>query len=286
MNHILIENNSFKYSTGTINGRSVSKNYIMKQKNNFKFIYVKKGHLNVTFLNEKIILNKNQCILVNKDVEIVINADCDTEAEYLQFLDLFFNITPELKLITEESKLYNDDSFYKLITCKSNHEQPIFHYLNVLGKLSNRKKNVLNKLLIQNTIQQIILLTVSIYDNYDENFEKSFDETLINELKILISQNIKKERSLKFYSEKLNISCHKLNKICEKALGITFKQFIEMKCINLIKVKLELNSFSLKEIAFEFNFSDVSNFHRFFKRNTGITPKQYLKKIKESQVFN
>lgn len=279
MDDVIIESNSFNYSSGTIICESVPKTYIMKQEKKIKMLCVKKGNVKIKFLDQSIKLNTYEFILFNKNVEIVIHVDKNTTVTYLQFSELFFKINPELKLIEEVSKLFNNKNIYNKVTFHKNHENTILHYSNILDKLNVRKSNTLNKLLIQNTIQQIILLTVSLYDSYETNIEPNFNKDFLDKLNKTISENVKYERSIKFYSEKLNINSTKLNKFSENRFGVPFKHYIEKRCINLIKSKLELDLTSLKEIAFEFNFSDISNFHRFFKRNTGITPTEYLKSI-------
>ena len=76
------------------------------------------------------------------------------------------------------------------------------------------------------------------------------------------------------YAQQLKISAAQLNKICRKYSGLSAQQMIHFKQISGIKKLLRGNK-SIKEIAYEFEFSDPSNFNRFFKKLTGITAQQY-----------
>ncbi|MNI48475.1 DNA-binding transcriptional activator FeaR [compost metagenome] len=76
----------------------------------------------------------------------------------------------------------------------------------------------------------------------------------------------------------LNISPKILNKLCNQYSGLSAQQMIHQKLISEIKKELILKK-SAKEITYAFGFSDPSNFNRFFKRNTGITPQQFQKEV-------
>ncbi|WP_337085251.1 helix-turn-helix domain-containing protein [Elizabethkingia anophelis] len=94
----------------------------------------------------------------------------------------------------------------------------------------------------------------------------------------LLEKKFVDDRSVDAYSKVLNISTGFLNKICRQFSGLSAQQMIHYKLISEIKKQLYQNK-SAKEIAYEFGFSDPSNFNRFFKKFTGITPQQYRKKI-------
>jgi AraC-like DNA-binding protein len=79
---------------------------------------------------------------------------------------------------------------------------------------------------------------------------------------------------VKTYSQLLKISSVQLNKICRQYSGLSAQQMIHNKLISEIKKQLRSNK-SVKEIAYEFDFSDPSNFNRFFKKLTGTTAQQY-----------
>ncbi len=76
------------------------------------------------------------------------------------------------------------------------------------------------------------------------------------------------------YSRVLKISSAQLNKLCRKYSGFSAQQMIHHKQLSEIKKQLR-GSKSIKEIAYEFNFSDPSNFNRFFKKLTGTTAQEY-----------
>lgn len=77
-----------------------------------------------------------------------------------------------------------------------------------------------------------------------------------------------------FYAQRLGISSTHLNKICRQYSGLSTQQVIHHRLISEIKKQLRCNR-SVKEIAYEFDFSDPSNFNRFFKKLTGSTAQQY-----------
>ena len=76
------------------------------------------------------------------------------------------------------------------------------------------------------------------------------------------------------YIQLLGISASHLNKICRQHSGLSAQQMIHCKLISEIKKRLRDN-WPASEIAYEFDFSDPSNFNRFFKKLTSQTPQQY-----------
>ncbi|MBK1896165.1 AraC family transcriptional regulator [Chryseobacterium paridis] len=94
----------------------------------------------------------------------------------------------------------------------------------------------------------------------------------------LLEKNFVSDRTVEAYTHMLNISSGFLNKICRQFSGLSAQQMIHHKLVSEIKKQLYQNK-SAKEIAYEFGFSDPSNFNRFFKKLTGTTPQQYRRKV-------
>lgn len=76
------------------------------------------------------------------------------------------------------------------------------------------------------------------------------------------------------YSRMLKVSAAHLNKVCRQYSGLSAQQMIHHKQLSEIKRQLRSNK-SIKEIVYEFEFSDPSNFNRFFKKLTSVTAQQY-----------
>lgn len=76
------------------------------------------------------------------------------------------------------------------------------------------------------------------------------------------------------YAQMLGISSTHLNKICRQYSGLSAQKMIHHRLVSEIKKQLR-GSRSVKEIAYSFDFSDPSNFNRFFKKLTGATAQQY-----------
>lgn len=95
-----------------------------------------------------------------------------------------------------------------------------------------------------------------------------------------LTRDFKLSRSVAYYAGKLNISPKYLNAIVRKATGQTPKAIIDHYVTMHIKLDLRTTPVSVKQMAWDYHFSDESFFCRHFHRHTGMTPQEYRRKYK------
>ena len=97
---------------------------------------------------------------------------------------------------------------------------------------------------------------------------------LFNRFMMLLERDYKISRDVNYYAEKMNISSKYLTNIVNQVTGHTPKTIIDQYVILQLKLHLKRSTQSIKEMAWEFHFADVSFFCRYFKKHTGLTPQQ------------
>ena len=97
---------------------------------------------------------------------------------------------------------------------------------------------------------------------------------LFNRFMMLLESDYKISRDVNYYAEKMNISSKYLTNIVSQVTGHTPKTIIDQYVILQLKMHLKRTTQSIKEMAWEFHFADVSFFCRYFKKHTGLTPQQ------------
>ena len=97
---------------------------------------------------------------------------------------------------------------------------------------------------------------------------------LFNRFMMLLEKDYKISRDVNYYAEKINISSKYLTNIVNQVTGHTPKTIIDQYVILQLKMHLKRTTQSIKEMAWEFHFADVSFFCRYFKKHTGLTPQQ------------
>ena len=95
-----------------------------------------------------------------------------------------------------------------------------------------------------------------------------------NRFMMLLEKDYKISRDVNYYAEKMNISSKYLTNIVNQVTGHTPKTIIDQYVILQLKLHLKRSTQSIKEMAWEFHFADVSFFCRYFKKHTGLTPQQ------------
>ncbi len=103
----------------------------------------------------------------------------------------------------------------------------------------------------------------------------SRDELYFETFLDLLFQHYKIEHQVEFYADKIHITAHYLTKIVKRLTGQTVSDFITQLVYREAEQLLKQPKLSIQQIASALNFSDQSAFGKFFKRNAGMSPKEY-----------
>ncbi len=100
------------------------------------------------------------------------------------------------------------------------------------------------------------------------------EDILSNFLKQLAA-HFKEERSVQFYADALFITPKHLTKTVKELTTKTCGEFIDDMVIAEAKILLGDLSYSVGQVADHLHFSDQFFFSKFFKRRTGLSPREY-----------
>lgn len=100
-------------------------------------------------------------------------------------------------------------------------------------------------------------------------------QELFLQFKRLIKQHCMQERSIPYYASQLHVTPHHLSATIKKASGQSVMYWINRATIQEAKLLLKTNGMMAYEVANRMNFPSASAFSKFFKRETGLTPRAY-----------
>jgi AraC-like DNA-binding protein len=100
---------------------------------------------------------------------------------------------------------------------------------------------------------------------------------LFQRFNALIERDYKKSRDVSYFASLLHITPKHLNTITHKVTNLSSKVIIDHYTMMQLKLLLRNSSQSIKEIAWDYNFSNSSFFCRYFKHHAGMAPQQYRK---------
>ncbi|WPP48030.1 helix-turn-helix domain-containing protein [Catalinimonas niigatensis] len=120
----------------------------------------------------------------------------------------------------------------------------------------------------------LIILKLSQHSN-DLTLSNPTTLSLLYTYKKLVNQRFADLKLVSEYAEALHSSTARLNEACQTALGKNASTIIKERIVLEAKNLLFHTNKTVTEIATDLRFSDASNFVRFFKSHTGLTPHKY-----------
>lgn len=103
--------------------------------------------------------------------------------------------------------------------------------------------------------------------------------TLYERFLQLVQLHCMKEREVRFYSNKLNITPKYLNYICKVNTQITASEWIQRYAKERILLLLQNKELNISEIADEMDFSSRSFFTRYVKKLLGLSPSEFRNRV-------
>ncbi|WP_435262202.1 helix-turn-helix domain-containing protein [Tenacibaculum sp. nBUS_03] len=145
-------------------------------------------------------------------------------------------------------------------------------------KIEKKKKlSVINKLNNNTKEKQPI--------KKEYNIDIELENQILSEIKKINSSNIflKSDFSVSSITEEINTNSTYVSFVFNKHYKESFKQFYTKKRINYIinklKTDVKYKKYSIQALGEEIGYTNASAFSRAFKKQTGLTPSSFLKKL-------
>lgn len=217
---------------------------------------------------------------------------------------LFINVPENIIQIRQAENfiiypIFIASSFLRRIKASPKNILSLYMYVknNPFFEVSEDEKNALKKFyfLIENTLQSTDYSKTEIMEglvyallfkldaitcrNYprEETLThcKSRIESIFEEFMQLLASCHTKERGVKYYASQMNITPNYLSGAIKEYSGKTASEWIDEYVILESKTLLKHSKMSIQEIAYYLNFPTQTFFGKYFKRITGISPKEY-----------
>ena len=94
---------------------------------------------------------------------------------------------------------------------------------------------------------------------------------------LLLAENSNVNRSVKSYADELCVSPKYLTSVCRRHGNYTASELIAASIISRIKQLLLYSDLSIKEVAAEMGFDNLSFFGKYVKKHLGLSPNNYRK---------
>lgn len=92
----------------------------------------------------------------------------------------------------------------------------------------------------------------------------------------LVEKNFKQRRDVSFYAQSLCITPKHLSAVLKETSSRTAHQWIDSYVVLEAKMMLKERQMSVKEVSSALNFANQSFFGKFFKKETGMSPREFM----------
>ena len=97
----------------------------------------------------------------------------------------------------------------------------------------------------------------------------------IGQFKALLDRHFREHWPVQSYADTMGLTAGQLSRICREVLGMSALDVINARLVHEAQRELVYTVGSVKQLAAELGFEDDAYFSRFFKRHTGLSPRDF-----------
>ncbi len=244
----------------------------------FGLILITSGKCEITINLEPTIVKKDDLLVVlsNQFFEIK-NFTHDFTVKTL-FVDSTLFLEAGFHIKSSNLIRFFSSTHAKVVSLERGVALGLKYNLKRIAQLSYFNENNFGKELILSYFSTLIYEIADFYNKtlQSDNTKKQLrKEAIANDFLQLIAKHFKKERRVDFYAQQLFISRKHLTKIISEVFEKTPKQIITETILLEAKVLLKNPKNSINDVVSLLNFPDNSVFSKFFRTNTGMSPREY-----------
>lgn len=242
--------------------------------NFFAVMVITKGVVNHQVDFKHYELNTNDCLVISKGQVHSFDPNSVYEGYLLLFTEEF--ILKHLSISThfKVSHLLNQHFSPPRYLLK---KQLLKLFQNLISEIENHETVFRTNIIAAHFSIFLLLLSEINHQTIGYKNNDGFDS--FENFRKAVEKNYQVTRNANDYAQELGISYKHLNEICKKYTSKTAKEFIDDYTVLEIKRILSSSSMSIKEVCFSTGFDEPTNFLKYFKKKTGMTPAQFKSKF-------
>jgi len=151
-------------------------------------------------------------------------------------------------------------------------------YYSILQRAVKNKDNPYRMEVVKHLIKAFFFSTGYQYHKLTDNDKKSKNEMLVDSFLKYVQANYKEQRGVEFYADKLSLTPKYLSKLIKENSGMSANDWIDSYVVLEAKALLKSTNKTIQQISDELNFPSQSFFGKYFKRQVGVSPKEYKKR--------
>ncbi|WP_407483859.1 helix-turn-helix domain-containing protein [Elizabethkingia meningoseptica] len=179
-----------------------------------------------------------------------------------------------------QSSLFND-LFKSPYFSLGDRFNEIISLFNFISEELNRPYNEVQVSILNNYLFNILLITEQLYKPHEQDISLviNSNKLLVSQFKSVVNVDLNKQYNLEYYAKKLNVGLRTLQNAFIEVEKQSPKQWLTDRMIIEIKRNLAYNDFRISEIAYNLGFKEVTNFTKFFKSKTNLTPTMFRESL-------
>jgi AraC family transcriptional regulator, transcriptional activator of pobA len=202
------------------------------------------------------------------------------EGVSIKFSESFLLLSPSELYLSEYLDFYHNAEYPPNITLGNGRGEEIEYLFNRID-VEYHSEGHIRDLKIRS---YLIILLIEIQRIFMAGFDKREalrGSAIVSLFRKMVSRNFLVQSSAAFYAQKLGISEAYLHELTKENTGLTPGQIIRKEIAMEAKRMLAHTTDNISEIGYKLGFEDPSYFGRFFKRETGLSPKSFRSDILE-----
>lgn len=235
------------------------------------FIFVRRGNGNVSIdLIDHCI--KAPCIVNIHEGQILQykSASDDLEVAFIVMSEKFVTL-----FHSELTKVdFSSDIFFNEVIELS--ETSVYEIEELCLRLQNISHASDNPFATQGALHTLLAFVFTSRIHETQRMKKHSQMThATNTFLKLVKSNFRKEKFLRFYAEKLGVTSQYLSRSVKQQTGISAAEWIERYVLLEAKVLLKSTNLTIQQISDELSFPSQSFFGKYFKKNIGVSPREF-----------
>ncbi|MDO5608030.1 MAG: helix-turn-helix transcriptional regulator [Capnocytophaga sp.] len=241
----------------------------------YQIIWFQKGSPKHFIDFQEIEIKPNTVLFVNKDAVQRFDGNTASDGKIILFTPFFFCQSEADIGFLDGSILLSD--LYPISKITVGKPQTVL--LDIFNQIETELKNKKDKhqpKILKNLIYNLLLLSERelLQQNFSDKKERAGLDIVLD-YRSTLEKNFKSVKKVSYYAGEISVTEKKLNRAVTAILGKTAKQLIEERVMLEAKRLSVHTALSVKEIAYNLGFEEPTNFIKYFKKHSGLTPTEF-----------